>query len=92
MIDYSRSTACTIIGGYVYRGAAIPAIQGLYFHGDYCFGWVRTFRLSGGSAVERSTWGALDQNRSIVSFGEDAAGELYVVSLDGAVLRIDPEP
>lgn len=92
VLDYPRSSACTMIGGYVYRGAAIPTIQGSYFHADYCFGWVHSFRYSNGGITNKANWDALDQNRPIVSFGEDAAGELYLVSLDGAVLRIDPAP
>ena len=44
--------AAPITGGYVYRGAAIPALQGHYFYADYCQGWVRSFRLQDGQAVE----------------------------------------
>ena len=46
-------------GGFVYRGAAIPALQGHYFYADYCQGWVRSFRLQDGQAVEPQQWPAL---------------------------------
>ena len=47
--EYAHDQGCSITGGYVYRGNAIPALQGLYFFGDYCQGWVRSIRYTGGS-------------------------------------------
>jgi glucose/arabinose dehydrogenase len=90
--EYGHSEGCSITGGYVYRGSAIPALQGLYFFADYCGGWVRSFRYSGGSAAELTEWPALSTGGSIVSFGEDAAGELYVIEAEGRVSRIVPDP
>lgn len=49
---YTHGPACSLTGGYVYRGRNIPALRGTYFYGDYCGGWVRSFRLAGGSPVE----------------------------------------
>jgi glucose/arabinose dehydrogenase len=76
---------CSVTGGYVYRGTAIPALRGQYVFGDYCSGVVWTLRSSGGSWLLSRT---LDTGRRIASFGEDAAGELYLVDHGGTVLRI----
>jgi glucose/arabinose dehydrogenase len=90
VLEYDHGQGCSITGGYVYRGAAIPAIQGYYFYGDYCGGWVRSFRYESGAAVDAFQWPTLAPGGSITSFGEDAAGELYITSADGRVFRIIP--
>jgi glucose/arabinose dehydrogenase len=91
VLEYDHSGgACSITGGYVYRGNVIPALQGTYFYADYCLGFVRSFRLSGGMATERTDWPTLDPNENITSFGEDAAGELYIVTQQGGLYRIVP--
>ena len=82
---------CSITGGYVYRGAAIPALQGHYFYADYCRGWVRSFRLQDGQAVEPQQWPTLAPGGTIPSFGQDAAGELYILTAEGRVFRIVPQ-
>jgi glucose/arabinose dehydrogenase len=72
---------CAITGGYVYRDRAVPGLAGTYVYGDFCSGEV--FGLRGGrSAV------LLDTKLSVTSFGEDEAGELYVVDLGGGIWRI----
>jgi hypothetical protein len=90
--QYSHAEGCSIIGGYVYRGSAIPALQGLYFYGDFCQGWVHSFRYQGGTATEITNWPALRTSSSLTSFGEDAAGELYVLESGGRVSRIVAGP
>jgi glucose/arabinose dehydrogenase len=90
--EYSHSNGCSITGGYVYRGSAIPALQGLYFFADFCQGWVRSLRYSDGAATELTEWPALRPGGSITSFGEDAAGELYLMVDRGGVFKIVPEP
>jgi glucose/arabinose dehydrogenase len=90
--QYSHAQGCSIIGGSVYRGSAIPAIQGLYFYGDFCGGWVRSFRYVDGAATEVTDWPALRVASPLTSFGEDAAGELYVLESSGRVSRIVVEP
>ena len=87
---------CSVIGGYVYRGGAIPALAGRYFYGDLCSRRISTFVWDGGAATDQRELSAdLDSQAtlgSIASFGQDDAGELYVVDLGGgAVYRIDPE-
>lgn len=84
--------ACSVTGGYVYRGAAIPALAGHYFFGDYCAGFVRSFRYEAASGVSDLTdWTAqLGDLGQITSFGKDSAGELYVIAADGRVMKLVP--
>ncbi len=92
VLEYGHTGgACSITGGFVYRGAAIPSLQGTYFYADYCAGWVRSFRYANGAATDQKDWdfGDLD---NILSFGEDAAGELYILSSNGTVYRIAESP
>jgi glucose/arabinose dehydrogenase len=93
-LDYPLGTegTCSVIGGYVYRGSAIPALQGHYFYGDFCAGWVRGFRYEGGRAVDHRQWPTLAPGGPFATFGEDAAGELYVLARDGRVFKIVPAP
>lgn len=91
-LEYGHDQGCTVIGGYVYRGGAIPSLQGHYLFGDLCGRWVRSFRLSGGAAAELTEWPALRAPAGITSFGQDAAGELYILTEDGSVLKIVPDP
>jgi|CXWL01.1.fsa_nt_gi glucose/arabinose dehydrogenase len=81
--------ACSVTGGYVYRGTAIPGIQGTYFYADFCAGFVRSFRFNNGSALEQTEWPLL-ANASITSFGQDGLGELYILTNGGTVSRIVP--
>jgi len=90
--QYSHAEGCSVIGGYVYRGSVLPALEGVYFFGDYCQGWVRSFRYAGGTATELTEWPALHTASPLNSFGEDAAGELYVLESSGRVSRIVAGP
>lgn len=74
---------CAITGGYVYRGARLPALRGSYFFGDFCSGEI--FALSG--KMRRAL---LATGLRIASFGQDQDGELYVVGHGGTVHRIVP--
>jgi glucose/arabinose dehydrogenase len=87
--EYSHDGGnCSITGGYVYRGRRIPNLVGAYLFGDYCAGRLRGFVLHNGRATDHRFLGP--QVDQLSSFGEDAAGELYVASLNGGVYRIDP--
>ena len=93
VLEYRHAVGrCSITGGYVYRGGSGANLQGRYFFGDYCTGeiWAAENTDSGWSAgVPRET------SFRISSFGEDEAGELYVVDLQGTVYRMNipgPEP
>jgi len=87
ILDYDHSQGCSITGGFVYRGAAIPEVRGYYFYSDYCSGWLRSFRLSGGAAVDQRDW-ALASIGNVTSFGVDGVGELYMLASDGRVYRL----
>jgi glucose/arabinose dehydrogenase len=82
---YGREHGCSITGGYVYRGAAVPTLRGQYLYADFCSG--KVWALPADGAGRRD--GRLIANvPSPSSFGEDAAGELYVTSFDGGLYRL----
>jgi glucose/arabinose dehydrogenase len=88
VLDYTHADGCSVTGGIVYRGPAIPQLAGTYFYSDYCSDWVRSFRYAGGQATERTEWPTLSPGSGVLSFGEDTAGELYILSANGGVFRI----
>jgi glucose/arabinose dehydrogenase len=79
--------ACSITGGYVYRGASVPNAQGRYFYGDFCSGIIWSFKAGNGRLSAPRFEGKI---ASLSSFGEDGNGELYATSLDGTVSRLRP--
>jgi len=79
-LDYPHSDGCSVTGGYVYRGAAIPELTGHYLYADYCNGWLRSFRAAPGNPIERQTWSVTAPGT--LSFGRDGAGELYMLAAD----------
>jgi glucose/arabinose dehydrogenase len=88
---YSHDEGCSVTGGYVYRGAAVPAIEGRYFYGDYCSGTLWSFRLVNGAATEiTSYFDAFGAIGPITSFGLDGAGEMYLVTQDGIIRKFVP--
>ena len=78
---------CTVVGGYVYRGAAIPDLAGGYVFADYCVGRLEAIRVEDGRVVEHAVLGPVVEG-GLSSFGEDADGELYAMSLGGGLYRI----
>jgi hypothetical protein len=87
-VEYTHDNeACSVTGGYVYRGQAIQTVQGTYFYADFCAGFVRSFRFNNGSALEQKEWPLL-ATPLITSFGQDGLGELYVLAQSGNVSRI----
>jgi len=78
--------ACSVTGGLVYRGTALPEIAGHYFYSDYCAGWIRSFRFQAGAATETRTWD-LGAVGNVSSFGEDSNGELYITSSNGRLYK-----
>ncbi len=93
--EYTHDDGCSVIGGYVYRGNAIPGLVGRYFYGDFCSNRIWSFVRGGGQVTPLELTDDLDPHReigAITSFGEDANGELYVVDGgNGLVFRVDPE-
>ena len=83
--EYGRDGGCSVTGGYVYRGAAMPALRGWYLFSDYCAGGIRAIPAAPAAGGEATQVVALweDGPGEIASFAEDAAGELYVVSFRG---------
>jgi glucose/arabinose dehydrogenase len=83
---YPLGGHCAVIGGFVYRGAAVPAARGRYFYGDNCSGAVWSLRVVGGRA--RSVRQERFRLPQVSSFGEDSRGELYAVTLGGGLYRL----
>lgn len=79
---------CVVVGGYVYRGQRYPNLTGAYFYGDTCSGRIWSFPAADARDGHVTAQQILDTTLSISSFGEDATGELYVVSLGGSISRI----
>ena len=78
---------CSVTGGYVYRGMAIPNMQGHYLFGDFCSG-----RIWGGVEDVTGSWSreeVLSSGLGISSFGEDEDGEIYVLDIGGGVYRLE---
>ena len=86
---YGHQHGCSVTGGYVYRGEAIPDLQGVYLLGDFCSGRIwASWRDQG---FNRRVIELMDTDISISSFGEDEAGEMYLVDFyRGKLYRIDP--
>jgi glucose/arabinose dehydrogenase len=78
---------CSVTGGYVYRGSRIPGLRGDYLFADYCRGELRALVPSGTAWRAVALGPKLD---AISSFGQDAGGELYVLSLSSGVYRLEP--
>jgi glucose/arabinose dehydrogenase len=87
--SYHHGAECAVIGGYVYRGAAVSSLTGWYLFGDLCSGRIRGMtRTDDGWSVFNLTKTPL----ALTSFGEDAAGELYVTDLAGGLYRVVVRP
>lgn len=83
--EYSHSFGCSVTGGYVYRGATYPSMYGYYFFADYCSGRIWSMQNLGGIWITTQLENA---PFNISSFGEDEAGNLYVVDLSGAIYLV----
>lgn len=96
--DYGRNLGGATIGGYVYRGDQFPVLQGTYFYGDEVSNRIFSFRYENGVKTDLREWTSqfdppgTQKIDTIVSFGEDAAGRLYIVDYQGEVYRLVPEP
>ena len=92
VVEYSHANGCSITGGFVYRGTRAPSLVGQYFYSDYCSGWMRSFSYANGAVTGQTSWSLNVSLGNVLSFGEDSAGELYVLSAGGGVYRIAPAP
>ena len=86
VFEYGHDAGCSVTGGYVYRGEAIPGLDGVYLYADLCSGGIRGLQLDQGQVVDARTWDLPVQQ--LFSFGQDDAGELYLLSGGGQVLLL----
>lgn len=90
--DYPHSLGQSITGGYVYRGKALPDLVGVYVYGDFNTGriwglrWEKGKLLGNSELIDIRAQGA----QQISAFGQDAAGEMYVLSFDGRIRKFAP--
>ncbi len=87
LFDYGREAGeCSVTGGYVYRGTAIPALDGVYVYADLCRSELRGVLRLGptGAEIEEGPLG-VEVAGGVVSFGQDASGEVYVLGGDGSI-------
>ncbi|MGB8509058.1 MAG: PQQ-dependent sugar dehydrogenase, partial [Pyrinomonadaceae bacterium] len=81
--EYNHALGCSVTGGYVYRGAAFPRMQGLYFYSDFCSGRIWALHREGASWVNTQL---LDTTLSVSTFGEDESGGLYLADYNGGTI------
>jgi glucose/arabinose dehydrogenase len=85
--EYSHALGCSVIGGFVYRGSAVPELRGHYLFADYCVGWLATLTGDPVSGWTRHEW-VIPAIGEIMSFGMDGDGEAYLLAGSGFVYRI----
>ena len=89
-----NSGNCSVTGGRVYRGCAMPQLAGTYFFADFCTARITSFRYLNGQITELNTNRAAELDppnsdiNAIVGFGEDAQGELYICDMGGEIFKI----
>lgn len=88
-VEHGDAGTCSITGGIVYRGDAIPEMRGEYFYSDFCGGYLRSFHLEDGSPVIEDWTDQVGTAGAVVGFGIDGAGEMYVATTD-ALLKVVP--
>jgi len=86
IVEYDHSQGCSVTGGYVYRGDQIPSLQGYYIYGDYCSGNIWALAYDGDVVTENTL--LVDSGLSITSFGEDLAGNLYILDRQGGIYAL----
>jgi len=84
---YGREFGCSVTGGNVYRGQAVPELEAVYLFGDFCSGWIWTTWRDHDLQWQTNTF--MNTTYEISSFGEDEAGELYLIDYAGALYRFD---
>jgi len=78
--EYGHDKGCAVVGGYVYRGSAQPALAGVYVFGDDCSGTVFTLQVDEGTTTAKPV---LDSGKQISAFGSGEDGEIYLADLGG---------
>ena len=88
-IEYTHADGCSVTGGMVYRGSAVPGLGGIYFYADFCAGRIHSLFFEGGIVTQHADRSAeLGVINQLSSFGSDSSSEIYVTSLNGRVYRI----
>jgi uncharacterized repeat protein (TIGR03806 family) len=88
MAEYSHQEGCSVTGGFVYHGAAIPALAGAYLFGDYCSGSIwGLFHDADGNPVRRLL---AESGLNITAFAQSRSGEMYVLDHNGVIDRVVP--
>ena len=85
LAEYSHKEGCSITGGYVYRGKAVPELKGIYIYGDYCSGTIWGLNADSNTSSSQVLF---KTDLNISSFGEDNDGEIYVIDLNGRIFKI----
>ncbi len=92
VVEFDHDTGCSITGGIVYRGAAIPELHGAYFYSDFCTAILRSFRWRDGVVSDHWDWKQSLDPRSrlaeISAFAADADGEMYLLSIGGGIYKL----
>ena len=89
LLEYPNpDEGCAVIGGYVYRGTRIPDLEGAYLYSDYCNGTIHAVVQRDGEVAARRP--IFNGPATITGFGQDNDGELYVLTQDSGLLRVDP--
>ena len=83
--EYDHSLGASITGGYVYRGASVPALEGMYLYADYVSDTVWALAIDGEGNTSNVTLGSA---RNPASFGESADGEVFIVTHNSGIVRI----
>ena len=86
LVEYDHSQGCSVTGGYVYRGDQIASLQGYYMYGDYCSGDIWALAYDGNGVTENML--LAESGLSITSFGEDLAGNLYILDRQGGIYTL----
>lgn len=89
VFEYGHDEGCSITGGHVYRGSAIPELVGHYSFADWGGGWVRSFRYTGGEIADPVDW-EIEGAGQVNAFELDSSGELYLANFEGRASRIIP--
>ena len=85
LYEYPHSEGCSVTGGVVYRGSAMPELAGHFLFADYCSGWVRSVDKNG----DVREWLPAGNLSAVTSFGVGPDGEAYVLSATGTVYRLE---
>ncbi|NOZ72569.1 MAG: glucose dehydrogenase, partial [Chloroflexi bacterium] len=84
--EYGHDQGCSVTGGYVYRGSLYPQLSGIYFFADFCTGEI--WAMQQDSSGQWQYGPLIESGVNVASFGEDESGELYILGLNGEILKL----